>query len=61
MYKLIKYFGYDIFYLKVNVMDTKDEKGIKGIKTDELIKLYKEVDDFISFLDDEHKKNTEES
>ena len=42
-------------------MDTKDEKGIKAIKTDELIKLYKEVDDFISFLDDEHKKNTEES
>ncbi len=42
-------------------MDTNDEKGIKEIETNELIDLYKEVENFISFLHDEHKKNAEES
>lgn len=61
MYKLIKYFWYDIFYLKESVMDTNDKKDIKDVETNTLIDLYKEVDDFISFLREEHKKNTEES
>lgn len=42
-------------------MNTNDEKGINEIETNTLIDLYKEVADFISFLHDEQKKNTEES
>ena len=42
-------------------MDINDKKDIKDVETNTLIDLYKEVDDFISFLREEHKKNTEES
>lgn len=43
-------------------MDTKDKEDIKGIKdieTNNLIDLYKEVENFISFLHEEQKKNLE--
>lgn len=42
-------------------MDTKDGEGIKDLETGNLIDLYKEVVDFISFLREEQKKNIEES
>ena len=42
-------------------MDTNDEKSINNVDTNTLIDLYKEVDNSISFLHDEHKKNAKES
>lgn len=42
-------------------MDTNDEKSINDVDTNTLTDLYKEVDNFISFLHDEYKKNAEES
>ena len=41
-------------------MDTNDRKSIEDVDTNTLIDLYKEVDSFISFLHDEHKKNVKE-
>lgn len=42
-------------------MDTEDKKDIKSIETNHLIDLYKEVENFISFLYDEQKKDLKEN
>ncbi len=42
-------------------MSTNDKKDMKNINANELIGLYKEVKDFMSFLHDEQKKNLEEN
>lgn len=42
-------------------MDTEGKKDIKDIETNNLIDLYKEVENFMSFLYDEQKKNLKEN